>query len=246
MSIIMFIIFITIFIFAIFFFPGFDEDFFLVGTQIYGNSTLKSIIELFDIVSCDISFSMCCQMSFYDIRESIYQDIKWFSLIGLMSFFSFRSLLECLDDESSITRTRKREFFLSNKLDDNIWHSKKTSNPWWSSHFDSLDFCVWDIEKIWGKPPPPHIDDCTFCHDPYASIPVKKLIHQYSIYRKHIESVIKSGYTFSNREYVVIIQKTRYTYSKKYPEEYLLNNHKKMPVKYMLYRLIRADISWKK
>lgn len=138
-----------IFLFLIFCFPRFDDDFFFFGSEIYRLPNSKCVIQFFDIVSGNVFFSTSSEMAFHHIRECIHQDIEWLTFIFCdMMSFAFGSILEKCDDCVWIFCTEKCELIPTIELHNDIRHSEKRCPPRPSPYFDSFDLVIRNIEEI--------------------------------------------------------------------------------------------------
>lgn len=56
-----------IFFFLVFRFPGFDDDFFFFGSEVYRFSNCERIIQFFDIVTSDVFLASSGEVSLHDV-----------------------------------------------------------------------------------------------------------------------------------------------------------------------------------
>jgi hypothetical protein len=106
--------------FWIFFLPGFYQDFFFFGSEVYRYPPGDSIIELLYILGGDIVFPMSIEVSFHHTRETIYEYVKGLSRIFIVLFFRFPDFLDECYDRTGLPRAIEGEFVASGKLHDDI------------------------------------------------------------------------------------------------------------------------------
>lgn len=108
------------FIFLISIFPVFDHDLLVLRTEIDRFSFCDRLVELLDILSCDIFFPSSRKMSLHDIGECIYENIKWLLIFFFMSFLMLCNILKKGNDISRIPRAIECKFIIARKLHDDV------------------------------------------------------------------------------------------------------------------------------
>ena len=106
-----------VFFCIVFRFPIIDDNLLRLCAEIDRLSYIESLVELGDIVSCDILFATRHEMSLHYIRERIYQYVEWLSIFVIVSLFVWtHCLLECVDDLGWLARIAEDERLISEEL----------------------------------------------------------------------------------------------------------------------------------
>ena len=231
----------------VFRFPIIDDDLLCLGTEIDRLSYIESLIELGDIVASDILFATCHEMSLHYIRECIYEYVEWLPILTIVSFFvRTHCLLECVYNLGRLTRIAEYERLITKELHHYIWYPKDRVDPRIGSDLHAFDFLEWDDDQIRGEKLPTQIDQRLLREDPYIRVPVKYLIDEDKIYHEEIRIKMPCYNHSLDACEVEIVEKSWHKECKKNPKNNILDNHEKMSMKNMLYRLFWSNIWWEK
>ena len=231
-----------------FFLPVFYHNLFIRGAQIDRLAMREGGVEFFDVVASDVLFAAGDQVSLHHIREGIDEDIERLTILlwYMLFFMRFYRFLEGMYGIRRLTRIRKYQGFIPHELDDDIRDTQDGVDPRVGPYFHTLYLFEWDNYEIGREELPLEIDERLVCQDPDIRIPVKYLINQYEIDQKKIRIDMPLFERSLDLEEIEKVEKSRDKEGKKYPENDILDDHKKMSMKNMADFFVWGNIRGKK